>query len=90
MMLTLFTGGVPCPPFSIAGKQLGSSDERDLFPDALRLIKECNPKAVMLENVKGLLDKKFKDYRQAIIAELKNYGYKCEWQLQVQFCTHHL
>ena len=37
--IDLFAGGVPCPPFSVAGKQLGSNDERDLFPEALRLIK---------------------------------------------------
>ena len=54
----LLAGGVPCPPFSIAGKQLGNKDERDLFPEALRLIEECDPRAVMLENVKGLLDPK--------------------------------
>ena len=53
----LFAGGVPCPPFSIAGKQLGQNDERDLFPEALRLIEECEPKAILLENVKGLLSK---------------------------------
>src|SRR5690349_10598753 len=49
----LLAGGVPCPPFSIAGKQLGSRDERDLFPEALRLVGEVNPRAVMLENVPG-------------------------------------
>ena len=58
----LFAGGVPCPPFSMAGKQLGVDDERDLFPEALRLIGECRPRAVMLENVKGLLDPQFKGY----------------------------
>ena len=42
--LDLFAGGVPCPPFSIAGKQLGSDDERDLFPQALRLIEEIGPR----------------------------------------------
>ncbi len=52
--IDLLAGGVPCPPFSIAGKQLGADDERDLFPEALRLVKEANPSAVMLENVKGL------------------------------------
>lgn len=77
----LFAGGVPCPPFSVAGKQLGATDERDLFPEALRLISECDPKAVMLENVRGLLDKKFDDYRAAIIAELEALGYKCDWQI---------
>lgn len=45
----LVAGGVPCPPFSIAGKQLGSRDERDLFPEALRLVGEVNPRAEMLE-----------------------------------------
>jgi len=49
----LLAGGVPCPPFSRAGKQLGRSDERDLFPEALRLIEESEPRAVMLENVRG-------------------------------------
>ncbi|MGN6166145.1 MAG: DNA cytosine methyltransferase [Flavisolibacter sp.] len=79
--IDLLAGGVPCPPFSIAGKQLGCLDERDLFPEALRLIMECKPKAVMLENVRGLLDKKFKDYRKVIISDLESNGYKCDWKL---------
>ena len=77
----LLAGGVPCPPFSIAGKQLGHLDERDLFPEALRLVKECNPKAVMLENVRGLLDVKFKEYRRHILSELYKMGYQCDWRL---------
>lgn len=77
----LVAGGVPCPPFSIAGKQLGHLDERDLFPEALRLVKECNPKAVMLENVRGLLDVKFKEYRRYILSELYKLGYQCDWRL---------
>lgn len=79
--IDLFAGGVPCPPFSIAGKQLGHLDERDLFPEALRLIKECNPKAVMLENVRGLLDIKFREYRRYILDELYKSGYQCDWRL---------
>jgi DNA (cytosine-5)-methyltransferase 1 len=77
----LLAGGVPCPPFSIAGRQLGHLDERDLFPEALRLVKECNPKAIMLENVRGLLDKKFYSYRKAILNELYKLGYHCDWRL---------
>lgn len=49
----LLAGGVPCPPFSIASRQLGSDDERDLFPDALRLVEEIRPRVVLLENVPG-------------------------------------
>ncbi len=66
----LFAGGVPCPPFSVAGKQLGADDERDLFPRALEIIETLEPKAVMLENVKGLLSKRFADYRNEIIKAL--------------------
>ncbi len=79
--IDLLAGGVPCPPFSIAGKQLGQLDDRDLFPEALRIVKECNPKAVMLENVRGLLDPKFVDYRDEIINELDLLGYNCDWQI---------
>ena len=77
----LFAGGVPCPPFSMAGKQLGADDERDLFPQALRLIGECEPEAVMLENVRGLLSPKFEGYRAEILAALKELGYKADWKL---------
>lgn len=76
----LLAGGVPCPPFSVAGKQLGHLDERDLFPEALRLARECNPKAVMLENVRGLLDNKFSQYRKEILSELAELGYECDWK----------
>lgn len=68
--VTLLAGGVPCPPFSIAGKRLGADDERDLFPQALRLVEEAEPEAVMLENVKGLATARFSDYREQIISRL--------------------
>jgi DNA (cytosine-5)-methyltransferase 1 len=77
----LFAGGVPCPPFSKAGKQLGAGDERDLFPHALRLVRQCSPRAVMLENVRGLLDRVFRDYRRNLERELQEDGYTCFWKL---------
>lgn len=77
----LVAGGVPCPPFSKAGKQLGHLDERDLFPAALRLVDQVRPKAVLLENVRGLLDPRFAEYRQAILDRLEELGYKAEWKL---------
>lgn len=79
--IDLLAGGVPCPPFSIAGKQLGADDERDLFPEALRLVKEAKPRAVMLENVRGLASNRFTTYRGSIIDALKSLGYEADWQL---------
>jgi DNA (cytosine-5)-methyltransferase 1 len=77
----LLAGGVPCPPFSKAGKQLGRADDRDLFPEALRLVAECKPTAVMLENVRGLLDPVFNDYRARIAGQLERLGYEADWKL---------
>lgn len=77
----LVAGGVPCPPFSKAGKQLGADDERDLFPEAIRLVREARPEAVMLENVRGLLDPMFADYRTKVQAQLLRLGYYAEWRL---------
>ena len=71
----LLAGGVPCPPFSVAGNQLGKDDERDLFPEAIRLIREIRPRAVMLENVRGFLDSGFEEYRDHIFTEIKKLGY---------------
>ena len=81
--IDLLAGGVPCPPFSKAGKQLGSEDERDLFPEALRLIDECQPKAVMLENVRGFLDAVFTDYRMSLKKQLDVMGYQASWHLLI-------
>jgi DNA (cytosine-5)-methyltransferase 1 len=79
--IDLLAGGVPCPPFSKAGKQLGANDERDLFPVALRLVQETQPRAVMLENVRGLLDPRFDEYRESISIKLAALGYRPDWRL---------
>ena len=77
----LLAGGVPCPPFSIAGKQLGADDERDLFPQALRLAAECEPTAIMLENVRGLSTARFAGYREQVLDRLRELGYETDWQV---------
>lgn len=77
----LLAGGVPCPPFSAASKQLGKDDERDLFPEAIRLVKEIRPRAVMLENVRGFLDPKFSEYREHILGAIKELGYEVQIKL---------
>ncbi|MEI8308050.1 MAG: DNA cytosine methyltransferase [Chloroflexales bacterium] len=77
----LLAGGLPCPPFSKAGKQLGSADERNLFPEAVRLADEIRPRAIMIENVRGILDAVFEDYRRYIAGELHKLGYQTGWHL---------
>lgn len=79
--IDLFAGGLPCPPFSIAGKQLGERDERNLFPAALRIIDETKPRAVLIENVRGFLSPVFEDYREFLRREFKKLGYVVDWRL---------
>lgn len=79
--IDLLAGGVPCPPFSIAGKQLGEDDDRDLFPQALRLVEEISPRAVLLENVRGLATSRFDRYRAQVLTRLNGLGYKTWWDL---------
>jgi DNA (cytosine-5)-methyltransferase 1 len=79
--IDLFAAGLPCPPFSVAGKQLGDRDERNLFPAALRLIDEMRPRAVMIENVRGFLSAVFDDYRAQLKQQLHKLGYHAEWRL---------
>ena len=74
----LLAGGVPCPPFSVAGRQLGKNDERDLFPEAIRLVGEIKPRAVMLENVRGFLDPRFDTYRAHIKDSIDALGYQTQ------------
>lgn len=79
--IDLLAGGVPCPPFSVASKQLGAGDDRDLFPEAIRLIGEIQPRAVMLENVRGFLDPKFDEYRRHILDAIAALGYRVDIKL---------
>lgn len=75
----LFAGGVPCPPFSVAGKQLGADDDRDLFPTAVDLIERIRPKSVFLENVPGFAASRFRSYRRVLATRLNALGYWVDW-----------
>lgn len=55
-------GGPPCQPFSIAGKQAGGDDERNMWPDFVRGVLQTRPRAFVAENVPGLLDGKFRGF----------------------------
>jgi DNA (cytosine-5)-methyltransferase 1 len=75
------SGAIPCPPSSAAGKQLGDNDDRNLFPAMIRLVDQLRPKAVMIENVRGILDAVFRDYRLHIAGQLAKLGYQTGWRL---------
>ncbi|MEO3891690.1 DNA (cytosine-5-)-methyltransferase [Nonomuraea sp. B5E05] len=79
--IDLLAGGVPCPPFTIAGKQLGATDERDLFAWAIEQVNTVQPRALLLENVRGLSMPRFAGYRQHVLDRLQDFGYLAEWTL---------
>jgi DNA (cytosine-5)-methyltransferase 1 len=79
--IDLLAGGVPCPPFTIAGRQLGATDERDLFAWAIELCSIIGPRALLLENVRGLSLPRFAAYRQHVLDRLAELGYAADWRL---------
>lgn len=79
--MDLLAAGVPCPPFSIAGKQHGADDARDLFPAALRLVEQVQPAAVLFENVRGLATARFASYRREVLQRLTRLRYEPEWRV---------
>lgn len=66
------SGGPPCQPFSLGGKHRGHMDERDMFPQAVRAVRELRPKAFIFENVKGLLRQSFASYFEYIHLQLSH------------------
>jgi len=79
--IDLLAGGLPCPPFSVAGKQLGRHDERNLFDVGINYVDELRPKAVMFENVRGMLNPSFENYREWINNRLRKMNYEPQWKL---------
>jgi len=69
--ITLVAGGPPCQPFSLGGKHLGNEDARNMFPEAVRAVRELRPDAFIFENVKGLLRSTFEDYYEYIVMRLR-------------------
>jgi DNA (cytosine-5)-methyltransferase 1 len=66
----LVAGGVPCQPFSLGGKHKGMNDERDMFPDFVRAVRDLKPQAFIIENVKGLLRTTFRNYFSYTLLQL--------------------
>ncbi len=69
--LDLVAGGPPCQPFSIGGKHKGEGDARDMWPEAIRAVRELRPRAFLFENVRGLARPAFADYLAWITAHLR-------------------
>jgi len=68
---TVLAAGVPCQPFSLGGKHAGDRDSRNMFPEVMRSIRELQPKVVVVENVKGLLRRGFRNYFDYILLQLE-------------------
>jgi DNA (cytosine-5)-methyltransferase 1 len=68
--IELLAGGVPCQPWSQGGNHKGQDDQRNLFPEMIRAVRETQPKAVLVENVKGLLRQSFSSYFEYIMLGL--------------------
>lgn len=79
----LVSGGPPCQPFSMGGKGLAYNDRRDMFPQAVRAVRETKPEAFIFENVRGLLRKSFASYFNYILLQLTypeiTAGLDMEW-----------
>src|SRR3990167_1771984 len=88
-LVDVVTGGFPCQPYSCAGKRKGEMDERNLWPDTIRVIREVRPRLCLLENVPGLLSSKSVDndtgetgwYFGTILRDLAEVGYDVRWQV---------
>lgn len=98
--LELVTGGPPCQPFSLGGKHRAHADNRDMFPEAVRAVRETRPRAFLFENVKGLTRAAFASYFEYIRLQLSYPECKARradtWtdhlaRLEVSpiYCTHH-
>lgn len=79
----LITGGFPCQPFSVAGKQMAERDDRNLWPEMFRIIKAVKPRWVVAENVPGIIPL----YLDTVLADLGSQGYTC-WP--IVFSSHSL
>lgn len=75
--VVVVSGGPPCQPFSMGGKHRGHSDKRDMFPEAVRAVRELRPRAFVFENVKGLMRETFSDYFEYIHLQLTYPSFAC-------------
>jgi len=76
--IDILTGGFPCQPYSLAGKRKGKEDERHLWPEMLRVIRECSPRWVVGENVRGLVSWSGGLVLEEVYSDLETLGYSVQ------------
>jgi DNA (cytosine-5)-methyltransferase 1 len=81
------SGGFPCQPHSVAGKKAGSADERDLWPECRRMLRDLRPRVALFENVPGLLVSEGGRFFERVIGDISESGYDAEWQIISAFDT---
>ena len=91
--IDLVAGGPPCQPFSMGGKANGYDDHRDMFPQAVRAVRELRPRAFLFENVKGLLRHAFSNYVQYIKLQFTYpdfpISHNASWEVNLQRLQRH-
>jgi len=78
----LICGGFPCQPHSIAGKRRGAEDDRNLWPEFMRVVRETRPRYVLAENVPGIVT----TYLDTVLSDLESEGYSC-WTFNIPACS---
>jgi DNA (cytosine-5)-methyltransferase 1 len=79
--IDVLCGGFPCQPHALTGKRKASADERDLWPEYARLIRELKPRYVLAENVPGILSSEHGRFFGSVLSDLAHLGYAVEWSV---------
>jgi DNA (cytosine-5)-methyltransferase 1 len=74
-------GGFPCQPHSAAGKKKGAEDDRDLWPECARMLRELRPEIAVFENVPGLFVSNGGDFFNRVLSDISESGYDAEWRI---------
>lgn len=75
----IVAGGPPCQPFSVGGLRKAQADKRDMIPEFIRCLKECQPDAFIMENVPGLIQKRTRPYFDWALSQLSACGFRLNW-----------
>lgn len=75
----IVVGGPPCQPFSIGGLRKAQADKRDMIPEFIRCLQECQPAAFIMENVPGLVQKRTRPYFDWVLSQLSACGFRLNW-----------